>query len=231
MANNCLVTNLKGAVNDSTLPKLGEVRVYATSEVLFRANYSGAYRKVRTVDGTITYKGNTSKEVTPTDTSIITFAAGAYYFIELPYGSLYNITLSCDNKDAECDYSSILLPRTFTTNIILNGIRNELGLFDIEKVGDNFDGITNELTLNYCSDIVGDIRNFRNLKTPYLSIVGTGIEGNLEDMLNGYISRATPITAVEIVANGKVKFDGATLNSEWDYHFTYSNSEWTYTVS
>lgn len=231
MVNNCLVTKLKDAVDNSALPKVGEIRIYAESQVYFVANYTGTFKKVRTVDGTITYKGETYKELTPTDTSNILFAAGAYYFCEIPYNSLYNIKISCPNKDCKCDYGSVLLSRKYSTNIILNGVINEYGSFDIEKVGDNFDGIRNELTLNYCSDLVGNIRNFRNLKTPYLSIVGTGIEGNLEDMLNGYISRETPVTAVEIVANGKVKFNNVTLNSGWDYHFTYSNSEWTYTVS
>lgn len=227
MSTNCLVTKLKGNVNNNTLPKLSEFAVGAVLDLNLQIDQTAGV-KIRTIDGTITYNGSSGKEVTIVDSNTATLQKGAKYFIYAPY-SLGNMTLTATNKGSKVDYDAVLYYRKYSIRLILQELDNEYGSYDIAKCADSLSSIQGELTLSYLYDLSGNISAFSVLSASYLNINGTLISGDIANMLNGYSARG--INTVQVVPNGVITFSQTVLQKGSIYTFNYSGGEWSYTVA
>lgn len=227
MSTNCLVTKLKGNVNNNTLTKLSEFAVDAALNIILKAE-STAGVKIRTIDGTITYNGSSGKEVTIVDNNPATLQEGAKYFIYAPY-SLKHMSLTAANKGSKVDYDAVLYYRKYSMRLVLKDLYNEYGSYDIDKCVDSLISIQGELTLSYLYDLSGNISAFSVLSANYLNINGTLISGDIANMLNGYSTRG--ITTVQVVPNGIITFSQTVLQKGRIYTFKYSGGEWSYTVA
>lgn len=227
MSTNCLVTKLKGAVDNNTLLKLGEFTIYAAININFKGQ-SNAGIEIRTIDGTITYNGVSSKQVTIINSSNAILQAGALYFVKAPY-SLTILQVSASDVGSIVDYDVILNSRKYSNSLILSELNNQHGTYDISKCADSLSSIQNEITISYLHDLRGNISAFSVLSANYLNINGTLISGDIAEMLNGYSTRG--INTVQVVPNGVITFGKTVLQKGKIHTFTYSGGEWSYTVA
>lgn len=227
MANNCSHTKYQVETQNENLLKLGEFTINTASN--FRlSGPSNLGIKIRTIDGTITYNGTSSKEATIIDGNFAVLQAGAKYFIQAPY-SLGYFNMFVDNKGSEVDYDALLFYRKYSIRLVLQELNNEYGSYDIAKCAESLSTIPGELTLSYLYDLSGNISAFSVLSANYININGTLISGDIADMLNGYSKRG--INTVQVVPNGIITFSQTVLQNGKVYTFTYSGGEWSYTVA
>lgn len=227
MVKNCSHTKYQVETQDKNLLKLGEFAVDAALNIALTTP-SNAVVKVRTIDGSITYNGSSSKEVTITDGNPATLQEGAKYFIHAPY-SLGYIQIAVSNKGSKVDYDAVLNYRKYSIRLVLQELNNEYGSYDIAKCAESLSTIPGELTLSYLYDLSGNISAFSVLSANYININGTLISGDIADMLNGYSKRG--INTVQVVPNGIITFSQTVLQKGKVYTFTYSGGEWSYTVA
>lgn len=227
MANNCSHTKYQVETHDENLLKIGEFAVNAALNLTLKASQNAGV-KIRTVDGTITYNGNSGKEATVIDNKPVTLQAGARYYIQAPYSLGYTQLTSAD-KGSEVDYDAVLYYRKYSNSLILQELNNEYGMYDIAKCAGSLSTIPVELTLAYLHDLGGNISAFSVLSANYININGTLISGDIANMLTGYHTRG--INTVQVIPNGVITF-GKTVLQEGKLHtFTYSGGEWNYTVA
>lgn len=225
MSTKCLVTKLKGSVDNNTLLKLGEFTIYVDSNINFKGPKG---IEIRTIDGTITYKGENSKQVTIIDSSSVVLQAGSLYFAKVPY-SLSYMQITASDAGSIVDYDAVLNSRKYSNSLVLQELNNQYGTYDITKCADSLSSIKTELTLSYLYDLSGNISAFSVLSANYLNINGTLIRGDIANMLNGYSTRG--VTTVQVIPNGVITFGQTVLKKGKVHTFTYSGGEWSYTVA
>ena len=215
MANNCLVTKLKSAVDNADLCKIGEFPIILSSDSL-------VVQDVKAVNGI--RQGNTPMAISNNNYHLT--GAGTKYIIDLAYsipeGFSKQFRAFCYNSSNKqpIDLYQFLVFRTFFQSLFFQYFKLE----NIENV--SFSGI-HILEIPGCATNKKDINTFDfgiNLST--LTLNQSDVIGELSTLLNA-LAAAGKATNLTVVFNGKITLNGTTIADEVTKTFTFSNGSWS----
>lgn len=170
MVNNCLVTKLKGAVNDSNLLKLNELRwtigAGKTIPISFKQNNSvSATLSIISGTGEFQQENSTVIGTTLTLTPNVTF-----------YGKVVattDIVISCDTTGLDFEKMDFMQSPGLLKECYIRALYQE-GLKNVQ-----INGWGGDLTINEIKDAIPNIENIE-----MLSISSEGITGEIADLVD-----------------------------------------------
>lgn len=213
MTNNCLVTKLKGVVNNPNLPKLGILPISVYAE----GSPSQASRSIR-IEVKDTSAGSTLKAVGGYFASSY---SGTYNLTEVSTDNTHVAVVFSENKDFEVEVSN-----KYDIKTIVYGLGTGFKLSDIGFYANNIESIQNSAEGN--AHVTGDIADlgictkltlFRN---PY----ATGLYGRLEDLIEKQIANGrTSGTLVLRINTPTITFGtNYTMQPNTKYYFVFAAS-------
>lgn len=232
MANNCLVTKLKGTVNNDMLPRFGWhgikvnmliagdfnnpfVSPTATSDVMIRGNAYFA-------DDSGANLGKTGKA-----TFHHIHAEAGIFYLDWKDGSLSGSidTFRCNSNDIDLnveDISYIFNSGTYIYNFIIIG-HGDIATI-MQKIKISSLGV---LQLNGNNNLIGDITNIQ--PASIISIQNTSVTGTLESLFQKYASsiNKTKTITFEITGNPGITYQGVKANF---YHKVSFDGAGNYTI-
>lgn len=222
--NQCLVTKLKSAVNDVTLPHLGEIRILkredlTTSDQCYLQFTSNKSVIVSIINDGAFYTDNTLTNTLP-DKSLTFNGSRGYYFTPGSEISIYQkyylteIRFSASIIDLnQFDYMNSLCRFYLTSNCKSTGTIDVFkncpligfGCTDQKEVTGNLDNFSNlyaleEISITKCKYITGDITKAfgKSVNFTYMNIADASMSGSIESLVAAQIAAGRTTGTIKV---------------------------------